>query len=77
MQASIKNLRLHTAEVLAAAERGEEVVITYHGKPRALLTRWSKPAKRKGPNPAFGLWRDRTGDVDETVRELRQGRNLP
>lgn len=81
MEATTKDLRLHTAEVLAAADRGEEVVITYRGKCRALLTRWQEEAPSDSGagerNPAHGLWRDRAGDVDAEVRRLRQGRELP
>ena len=79
MEATTKDLRLHTAEVLAAAERGEDVVITYRGKRRALLTRWpeNESLSRSERNPAFGLWRDRTESVDEQVRELRARRELP
>lgn len=78
MEATTKDLRLHTRELLAAVDRGEEVVITWHGKRYARLTGWHK--EDRGPserNPAFGLWADRTGDVDAEVRALRQGRELP
>lgn len=78
MEATTKDLRLHTAEVLAAADRGEEVVITYRGKRRALLTRWREPGGGRTPrNPAFGLWSDKAGSVDEQVHRLRRGRDLP
>jgi len=80
MEATTKDLRLHTAEVLAAADRGEEIVIAYRGKRRALLMRWPGPGPlgRAGKrNPAFGLWRDQTGDVEEELRRLRRGRKLP
>lgn len=33
MQATSKDLRFHTKEILDAAMRGEEVIITFHGKP--------------------------------------------
>ncbi len=80
MEATTKDLRLHTAEVLAAADRGEEVIITYRGKRRALLTRWpatGRVPQAGGRNPAFGLWREQTVDVEEQVRQLRRGRKLP
>ena len=32
MQATNKDLRFHTKEILDAAIRGEDVVITYHGR---------------------------------------------
>jgi len=78
MEASTKDLRLHTRELLAAVDRGEEVVITWHGKRCARLTGWRQEERRAGErNPAFGLWADRTEDVDKEVRALRQGRDLP
>ena len=80
MRATTKDLRLHTAEILAATDRGEQVIITYRGKGRALLTRWCEETGHTGSrdrNPAFGLWRDRNEDVDRQVRRLRKRRELP
>lgn len=80
MEASTKDLRLHTAELLAAADRGEEVIITYRGRRRAVIRRWDDRVPPRSPgerNPAFGLWQDRDTDVDEQVRRLRRRRELP
>ncbi|MCV2218352.1 type II toxin-antitoxin system Phd/YefM family antitoxin [Thauera sp. Sel9] len=79
MEATVRDLRLHTAEVLAAADRGERVLITLRGRPRAVLTRCDAPEGIRRPerNPAFGLWADQNEDVDALVRRLRQGRALP
>lgn len=80
MEATTKDLRLHTPELLAAADRGESVIITYRGKKRAVLHRWEAGPKQSGThsrNPAFGIWSDRDEDVNEQVRRLRQGRPLP
>lgn len=82
MEATTKDLRLHTKTVLAAIDRGEEVLITYHGEPRARLVPVDSVAEESQPygvNPAFGMWRDRAVDrsVDEEVRRLRQRRDLP
>jgi len=77
MEASIKDLRLHTRTLIAATDRGEEVVITWHGRPCArLVPLGDAPAagSAAGRNPAFGLWSDRSGSVDEEVRRLRRGR---
>ena len=38
MQATTKDLRLRTKEILAASQRGEEVIITFRGEPRAVLS---------------------------------------
>lgn len=79
MEATIRDLRLHTAEVLAAADRGERVIITNRGRSRAVLMRWeeARPEPPEGRNPAFGLWADQNEPVDDQVRRLRQGRALP
>jgi prevent-host-death family protein len=80
MRATTKDLRLHTAEILAATDRGEQVIITYHGKGLALLTglpEADRHAKTSTCNPAFGLWADRDEDVESQVRNLRQPRKLP
>ena len=37
--ANVRALKIKTAELLEAVEEGEEIVITYHGKPKALLMR--------------------------------------
>ncbi|ANB02430.1 type II toxin-antitoxin system Phd/YefM family antitoxin [Ectothiorhodospira sp. BSL-9] len=80
MEATTKDLRLHTRELLAAVRRGEQVDITYRGKPCARLVAWQASAQDstcRGRNPAFGLWgaqQDTT--VDDQVRALRQGRDF-
>ncbi|MDZ7804424.1 hypothetical protein [Thiohalophilus sp.] len=56
------------------------MIITYHGKRRAVLTRWQEVdtnRHRDHTNPAFGLWADKTDSVDNEIRQLRQRRDLP
>lgn len=50
--ANVRTLKANTAELLQAVEAGEEVIITYHGKPKAVLlklgdTENRKPSKRR------------------------------
>jgi antitoxin (DNA-binding transcriptional repressor) of toxin-antitoxin stability system len=79
MKATTKDLRLHTREILAAADRGDTVVITYRGACRAVLRRWEPEDGQSMPerNPAFGMWSDLDGDVAQHVRRLREPRPLP
>ncbi len=78
MEATAKDLRFHSKELLESVERGEEVIITYHGKPRAKLIPISdeNPMAVKEESPLFGIWKDNpvVEDVDEYVRDLRKGR---
>jgi prevent-host-death family protein len=77
MNATAKDLRFHSKELLETVKRGEEVLITYHGKPCAkLVPLETKKKKRKQKNELFGIWKDNeeNKDVEKYVRDLRKGR---
>ncbi len=80
MEASTKDLRLHTRELISATDRGEQVIITFRGKPRARLVPLAQNSEdaRSARNPAFGIWSNRGDDasVDEQVRQMRKARNF-
>ena len=73
MLATEKDLRFHTKELLDRVKRGEEVIITYRGKPCAKLI----PLENENfDNPLFGIWHDHTvtKNVGQYVRNLREGK---
>ena len=78
MQATAKDLRFHSKELLESVERGEEVVITYRGKPHAKLIPIQKKRTKftEEENHLFGIWKDNDSvlNVNDYVRELRKGR---
>ncbi len=78
MQATAKDLRFHSKELLNTVSRGEEVVITYRGKPCAKLVPIEDEEKQTSvqPNDLFGIWKDnvQTEDVENHVRTIRKGR---
>ena len=80
MEITAKELRSRVGEALALVERGEQVTVTYRGKPRAKLVPIERseeaPGYEPAPASAFGMWADRTDmdDVDAWVRNLRKGR---
>lgn len=77
MKATAKDLRLRTKELLDAVTRGEEVVVTYRGKPCARLVAITEQNIGKDkPCELFGIWKDHAqcDDVDGYVRQLRQTR---
>lgn len=79
MKATTKDLRLHTRELIAATDRGEEVIITFRGQPRARLVPLKDEAatgQRSERNPAFGLWKDQSGSVADQIDALREGRRF-
>ncbi|SLM32780.1 Prevent-host-death family protein [Desulfamplus magnetovallimortis] len=79
MQASTKDLRFHTKEILDAAMRGEEVIITFHGKPYAKIVPFDNSRKADNKQNDFcGMWKDRTDmdDVNSYISKLRKRRSF-
>ena len=76
MKATAKDLRFHSKDLLDAVHRGEEVIITFRGKPYAKLVPYQEEKKPSGKNELFGIWKDNdiAENVDEHVRNLRKGR---
>jgi len=78
MHASAKDLRFYSKNLLDAVSRGEEVIITYRGKPCAKLAPIEKIYNKElQADPLFGIWKDHksTEDVNKYVKNLRKGRS--
>jgi prevent-host-death family protein len=79
MQATSKDLRFHTKEILDAAVRGEEVIITFHGKPYAKIVPIDNSLNKDSKQNEFcGMWKDRSDmdNVTDYVRNLRKRRTF-
>ena len=76
MKATAKDLRFHSRELLNTVSRGEEVIITFRGKPCAKLIPYRDKREVIPENELFGIWKDNDmiQDVNEYVRGLRRGR---
>lgn len=77
MKATAKDLRFNAKAVLETVGRGEEVIITFRGKPCAKIIPYEeRSGKKSGEHELFGIWKDNddVGDVDAYVRGLRRGR---
>jgi prevent-host-death family protein len=78
MRATAKDLRLKTREILAAVERGEEVIVTYRGKEKARIVPMAATTSQKEgtEESLFGMWRtnDRVADVEAFMDDIRGGR---
>lgn len=74
MQATAKDLRFHVKELLDTVIRGEEVIITYRGKPRAKLIPFADELGDE--DELFGIWADHepSEDVNAYIRTIRKGR---
>ena len=58
MRATAKELRLNSKELIDSVKRGEEVVITFRGKPCAKLVPYQEIKKQTERNELFGMWED-------------------
>jgi prevent-host-death family protein len=77
MKATAKDLRFHSKELLSTVNRGEEVIITYRGKPCAKLVPYDEFEKDKNiKSNLFGMWKDHDiiDEVDSYVRDIRKRR---
>ncbi|MBW1893861.1 MAG: type II toxin-antitoxin system prevent-host-death family antitoxin [Deltaproteobacteria bacterium] len=76
MKATAKDLRFHSKELLNTVNRGEEVVITFRGKPCAKLIHYREKKGNTVKNELFGIWKDNdiVKDIDKYIRKLRKGR---
>ena len=78
MKATAKDLRFHSKELLDTARRGEEVVITYRGKPYAKLVPvvGEVDLTQNLGNHLFGMWADNSevSDVEAYIDSARESR---
>ena len=76
MKATAKDLRFHSKELIESVGRGEEVIITFRGKPCAKLIPYQDIKNKTGKNELFGMWKDneKVENVNGYVRSLRKGR---
>ncbi len=76
MVVSAKDLRFKISMLFDILTKGEEITVTYRGKPKAKLIPFETDSNEEKSDALFGLWSDRLEDVDETVRKMRAGRNF-
>ncbi len=78
MKATAKDLRYKTKEIMAAIDRGEEVLITYRGKEKARIVPVSKRTANMDQEEKglFGIWKDNdtVDDVYAYIDDLRGSR---
>ena len=74
MRASARDLRFNVRELLETIARGEEVIITYRGKPRARLIPFGD--EPEGEDELFGIWADHEAskDINTYIQTIRKGR---
>ena len=78
MKATAKDLRFHSKELLDTVRRGEEVLITYRGKPYAKLVPVEEDVAQSAEESPelFGIWadHDQIDGVQDFVDKARESR---
>ena len=75
MLATAKDLRFNISMLFKVLSKGEDITITYRGKPKAKLISYDESNQEKDSS-IFGMWSDKNLEVDGFVRNLRRGRNF-
>ena len=76
MVATAKDLRFNISMLFDLLNKGEDITITYRGKTKAKLVSYSDSLDTVKSDEIFGMLKDDTKEVDDTVRDMRQGRNF-
>lgn len=76
MEATAKDLRFHSKELLDTVKRGEEVLITYRGRPCAKLVPIAEEDTGADDKELFGIWADHAASesVQDFVDKARERR---
>lgn len=75
MNVSTKELRVQSGKIIHQVQHGQEVIVTYRGKPLAKIV----PIQQEKNNAdIFAMWKvaEDSLSVDETVRAMRKGRQF-
>ena len=76
MIVSAKDLRFKISMLFDVLTKGEEITITYRGKPKAKLISFQESGNDEKSDALFGMWKDQESNIDDLVRDMRQGRNF-
>ena len=80
MVVTAKQLRIEPGRIISQVDNGQEITITYRGKPRAKIVPLASKilSSEEQDNELFGIWKDRKdmNNVDQFVRNLRKGRKF-
>ena len=81
MVITTKQLRLEPGKIMSQVSNGQEITVTYRGKPRAKIIPINTrriPVSQEPDNELFGIWKDRKdmANVEQFVRSIRKGRKF-
>ncbi len=77
MEVTTKELRIQPGKIIDQVSIGQEITITYRGKPLAKIVPFQTSTNDEEAT-IFGMWKDHNNSqtVEEQVRNLRKGRQF-
>ena len=78
MEVTTKELRIQPGKIIEQVNTGQEITVTYRGKPLAKLVPLKESFATEEDISIFGMWKNHENNksVDEQVREMRKGRQF-
>ncbi|MDZ7793081.1 MAG: type II toxin-antitoxin system prevent-host-death family antitoxin [Spirochaetia bacterium] len=78
MKVTTKELRIHPGKIISQVSVGEEITVTYRGKPLAKIIPFQPVMNNEEETSIFGMWKDddNAQSVEELVRNFRKGRQF-
>ncbi len=78
MEVTTKELRIQPGKIIAQVSVGQEITVTYRGKPLAKIIPFKSSIDNSEEATIFGMWRSHNDSesVEDYVRNLRKGRKF-
>ena len=78
MEVTTKELRIHPGKIIGQVSSGQEITVTYRGKPLAKIIPFCNQVSSDEDVALFGMWKTHVDDqsVEEQVRVIRKGRQF-
>jgi len=78
MEVTTKELRIRPGKIIEQVTVGQEITITYRGKPLAKIIPFKSIIINDDDTTIFGMWNNYNAiqTVEEQIRNLRKGRQF-
>ena len=78
MEVTTKELRIQPGKIIDQVSVGQEITVTYRGKPLAKIIPFGSSLNDNKDSSIFGMWKthDQFQTVEDQVREIRKGRQF-
>lgn len=78
MEVTTKELRIQPGKIIYQVSVGQEITVTYRGKPLAKIIPFKSTINNNEDTLIFGMWKSHNDSesVEDHVRNLRKGRQF-